>query len=66
MAQTRTFLQFSRPQLAETTARPKANFDNAFVSTLDCNEFVEWLRAKNIPLETCEAFRGNYSKDHCY
>ena len=36
------------------------NPDDVDVSTLNCDEFVEWLNAKKFSPEHCKAFRGTY------
>ena len=44
----------------ETPPRKFLNPDDVDVSALNCNEFAEWLNAKQFSPENCEAFRGTY------
>ena len=44
----------------DTPAGKFYNPDDVDVSTLNCDEFVEWLNAKHFSPEHCEAFRGTY------
>ena len=48
----------------DTPARKFLNPDDVDVSTLNCDEFVEWLNAKQFSAENCEAFRGTYTRIH--
>ena len=45
----------------ETVAVKFSDPDSVDLSTLNCDDFVEWLRAKNFSTENCQAFKGSYS-----
>ena len=36
------------------------NPDSVDLSTLNCDDFVEWLKAKKFSTEHCQAFKGVY------
>ena len=48
------------PQATDTVSVKSSNPDDADVSVLDCDEFVEWLRAKKFSSEHCQAFKGKH------
>lgn len=42
----------------ETVAVKFSDPDSVDLSTLNCDDFVEWLRAKKFSTEHCQAFKG--------
>ena len=54
-------MQFSHtmPEIPpETRAVKFPDPDKVDLSTLNCHDFVEWLRAKKFSTEHCRAFKG--------
>ena len=46
------------PQKKETEIKKFSNPDVVDVATLNCDDFVEWLSAKNFSSQHCQAFKG--------
>ena len=44
----------------DTTFFKFTNLDSVDLSALNCDDFVQWLRAKSFSEEHCQAFKGMY------